>query len=308
MINNVICIHEEDSGVLWKHTDFRPGGRAQTVRRRRLVVSMVCTLANYGQSKSLISKFNRILTVKIEYIWNYHFYQDGSIEFEIRLTGILQAYVNDKNEPTPFGTRVAPNINAHYHQHMFSIRVDPMIDGLYNSVIESDIVPLPNAATGSKENYAGNAFITQDTVLAKESGRPYNFEKERRWRIVNPAQRHYSSGIEAGYAIGLKGGATPMMQRSDSWAVRRAAFLQNAFWVCVDEEQEDGSGRMWPAGKYVPQTRDEPKDSIGNWVKGEKPVEKEDLLVYLTVGTTHIPRPEDWPVYVFLVHPLSMIY
>ena len=50
MIKNVICIHEEDAGVLWKHTDYRPGGRGQTVRSRRLVISMVCTLANYGTS------------------------------------------------------------------------------------------------------------------------------------------------------------------------------------------------------------------------------------------------------------------
>ena len=53
IIKNVICIHEEDAGVLWKHTDYRPNGRSQTVRRRRLVVSMVCTLANYGTIFSL---------------------------------------------------------------------------------------------------------------------------------------------------------------------------------------------------------------------------------------------------------------
>jgi len=47
-IKNAICIHEEDNGVLWKHSDYRPNGRSQTVRRRRLVISMVCTLANYG--------------------------------------------------------------------------------------------------------------------------------------------------------------------------------------------------------------------------------------------------------------------
>lgn len=49
VIKNVICIHEEDTGVLWKHTDYRPNGRSHTVRRRRLVISMVCTLANYGK-------------------------------------------------------------------------------------------------------------------------------------------------------------------------------------------------------------------------------------------------------------------
>ena len=48
IINNAICIHEEDAGLLWKHADYRVGGRSYSVRSRRLVVSMVCTLANYG--------------------------------------------------------------------------------------------------------------------------------------------------------------------------------------------------------------------------------------------------------------------
>lgn len=68
LIENAICIHEEDAGkrdcssldkpsksrwilgILWKHTDFRKGGRAHTVRSRRLVISMICTVANYGSS------------------------------------------------------------------------------------------------------------------------------------------------------------------------------------------------------------------------------------------------------------------
>ena len=81
------------------------------------------------------------LTFHQEYIWNYHFYQDGKIELEVRLTGILQTYVS--KEGSPFGTTVAPNLEAQYHQHLFSIRVDPMVDGLNNSVIETDIVSLP---------------------------------------------------------------------------------------------------------------------------------------------------------------------
>ncbi|KAL4263944.1 Amine oxidase [Pleurotus pulmonarius] len=276
VIKNVICIHEEDAGVLWKHTDYRPDGRSQTVRRRRLVVSMVCTLANY------------------EYIWNYHFYQDGTIEFEIRLSGILQVYVSADGEPNPHGTTVAPNVNAHYHQHLFCVRVDPMVDGLNNSVIESDIIPLPEPM-GSATNYGGNGFISIDTPLKTEAGRPYDFAKERRWRIVNPSRKHYASGKDVGYSLGVKGGVTPMMAKKGSWTVKRASFLDNAVWVCKDIEGEKGS-RMWPSGKYVPQTREEPEDSISKWVKGEENIENEDILVYVVVGTTHIPRPEDWPV------------
>ncbi|KAF8150485.1 peroxisomal copper amine oxidase [Mycena galopus ATCC 62051] len=262
VIQNCICIHEEDAGVLWKHTDFRPGGRAQTVRRRRLVVSMVCTLANY------------------EYIFNYMFYQDGSIEMEIRLTGILQVYVAADGEQSPYGTIVAPNISAHYHQHIFSVR--------------TDIKPSAHP-TGSVENFAGNAFSVTDTVLKTESAREHEAGTERRWRIVNPARQHYSTGQDVGYALGVKAAAVQLMAQPDGWVGRRAPFATKPVWVCRDVEGAKG-GRMWPVGKYVPQTREAPEDSLGKWVEGGKSIEQEDVLVYLTIGTTHIPRPEDWPV------------
>jgi primary-amine oxidase len=211
------------------------------------------------------------------------FYQDGSIEFEIRLTGILQVYVAGDDERSKFATKIAPNLNAQYHQHFFSIRVDPMIDGLQNSVVETDIIPLPDAPTGSPQNFAGNAFITQDTVLKSESGRSHDYQKDRRWTIVNPTRKHYSSGKDVGYTIGMKGGATPVMSRADGWVLRRAEFLNEALWVCRDVEGPKG-GRMWPAGKYVPQTREEPDDSISKWVQRKGNVENEDIVLFLTIG------------------------
>jgi len=76
-----------------------------------------------------------------------------------------------------------------------------------------------------------------------------------------------------------------MMTKSDGWAAKRAAFLKKTLWVCRDVEGEDtGTVRMWPAGKYVPQTKEEPEDSVGSWVEGQKPVEDEDILVFVTVG------------------------
>lgn len=221
-----------------------------------------------------------------EYVWNYYFYQDGSIEFEIRLTGILQVYVANNDEPSPYGVHVAPNVNAQNHQHLFSIRVDPMIDGLQNSVVESDITPV-DAPTGSPENFAGNAFISTDTVLEAESARPYDYQKERRWKITNPSRQHYASGKDVGYVLGMKGGVTPLMARPDGWAAKRATFVTNALWVCRDVEDAKGS-RMWPAGKYVPQTREEPEDSIGKWVQGKKNIVNDDILLFITVGKLHL--------------------
>ena len=230
-----------------------------------------------------------------EYLFNYMFYQDGNIEVEIRLTGILQVYVAHDDEPNHFGTTLAPNINAHYHQHIFSVRVDPMVDGINNTVVETDILPLPNAPTGSAANYYGNAFITRGTPIkvASEGAREYDYAKDRRWSIVNPKKFHPHSKRNAGYTIMGKGAQAPLMALPDSVVAKRASFATKPVWVVKDVEGPKG-GRMWPSGKYVPQTRDTPEDSLPNWVKGNESLAEEDILVYLTMGGSRVSILVSW--------------
>ena len=70
VIRNAVCIHEEDFGILWKHTDIF-NGSAQTRRQRRLVVSSWATVGNY------------------DYGFYWYFYLDGTIEHEVKMTGAL---------------------------------------------------------------------------------------------------------------------------------------------------------------------------------------------------------------------------
>ncbi len=46
VIKNAICIHEEDDGILFKHTDFRDDSTTVT-RARKLIVQTMFTAANY---------------------------------------------------------------------------------------------------------------------------------------------------------------------------------------------------------------------------------------------------------------------
>jgi len=235
-------------------------------------------------------------------VWNYFFYQDGTIELEVRLTGILQVYVAGPNEPTPYASRVAPGINAQFHQHIFSVRIDPMVDGLLNSVVETDVLPVTQGY-GSPENFAGNAFQVHDRVLrhASEGARKWDASTDRRWRIVSAGKRHYASEQLTGYTIGIKGGTTAFLPRPESWVGSRATYANNTLWVVREKEDAREGGRMWPSGKFVPQARGEPADSLARWLRddGDANIENEDVLVFVTVGVTHIPRPEDWPVYVY---------
>ena len=116
-VKNAICIHEEDMGILWKHWDFRLN-RTETRRARRLVVSSIATVGNY------------------EYGYYWYFHLDGTIEFEMKATGIINTVACEPGKPGPFATEVAPGVAGQIHQHTFCARLDMAVDGDRNSVVE----------------------------------------------------------------------------------------------------------------------------------------------------------------------------
>jgi len=122
-IENAICIHEEDDGVLWKHVDERTG--AATRRMRRLVVSFHATVANY------------------EYLVYWRFYRDGNIQCEVRATGIMVTTPFPRDPPPPYGTVIDHRTYAPFHQHFIVARLDLDVDGERNTVYATEAAPQP---------------------------------------------------------------------------------------------------------------------------------------------------------------------
>ncbi len=123
VINNAICMHEEDFGIVWKHLDMH-SFRTEVRRQRRLVVSSIYTVGNY------------------EYGFYWYFYLDGSIQLEVKLTGIIQPIAFDPEVGPPANANViAPGFAAPHHQHLFCMRLDMAVDGFENSVVEVNTAP-----------------------------------------------------------------------------------------------------------------------------------------------------------------------
>ena len=68
--------------------------------------------------------------------------QDGTIKYEIKLTGELSTNPLSFGEESPeYGTLVMEGVNAQHHQHMFCARLDMAVDdqeggkGLYVSEV-----------------------------------------------------------------------------------------------------------------------------------------------------------------------------
>ena len=266
-IKNAICMHEEDFGILWKHTDRRLPDRPEVRRSRRLVVSSVSTVENY------------------EYGFFWYLYQDGSIQFEVKLTGILSLGAAMPGETPRHGNLVAPQLYAPHHQHFFNVRLDFDLDGRANSVYRVDVVP----DALDERNPFGNAFQAQATLL--ESEQPargnLNLETARTWTVVNPGVRN-SVGEPVGYRLVPGDNAFPFAS-PDAWWRKRAGFVNSHVWVTPYRPDE-----RYGAGDYPNQSRG--GDGLMRWTAQDRPLEDTDVVLWYTFGHTHIPRPEDHPV------------
>ena len=266
-IPNAICIHEEDFGILWKHTDRRLPHAPEVRRSRRLVVSSISTVENY------------------EYGFFWYFYQDGNIQFEIKLTGILSMGAVHEGERPKHGTVVAPLLYAPNHQHFFNMRLDIGIDGIANTVQQVDIVADPVDESNSYEN----AFYSKPTDLEteKQSLAHLNLETGRTWKFINPSVKN-QMGAPTGYKFFPGDNAFPFAS-PNAWWRKRAGFVDHHVWVTPYHEDEN-----YAAGDFPNQSTG--GDGLVKWVEADRPIQNTDIVFWYTFGHTHIPRPEDCPV------------
>ena len=265
-IPNVICLHEEDYGILWKHQDLH-GGRTEVRRSRRLVISSIATVGNY------------------EYGFYWYLYLDGSIQLEVKLTGILSTQAVDGDGASPFSRAIAPGLAAPLHQHLFCARLDFDVDGPGNEVHEVDVEALP---TGT-DNPWGNAFTVRSTRFEREqqARRKVDPSRSRTWRVVNPASRN-RLGEPVAYKL-IPGAAPTLLAHPDSSIGQRAGFATENLWVtpwAPDERRAAGDHPNQHAGG----------DGLPRWTAADRSLVDADVVVWHTFGVTHVPRPEDWPV------------
>jgi primary-amine oxidase len=265
-LTNAICIHEEDVGILWKHLDLLTG-RAEVRRKRRLVVSSIATVGNY------------------EYGFYWSFHQDGALELEVKLTGIMSTKALPAGQVEAHSPAIAPGLAAPVHQHLFCARLDVAVDGPRNEVHEVDVTPLP----AGPDNPWANGFAPTATRLEyeQEAQRLVDPARSRVWRIVNPEVRN-GLGAPVAYKL-LPGPAPTLLAQEGSSIAARAGFATRNLWVtpyAADERRPAGDHPNQHAGG----------DGLPAWTAADRSLLGTEVVVWHTFGVTHVPRPEDWPV------------
>ncbi|MDL9980226.1 primary-amine oxidase [Microbacterium candidum] len=265
-IPNVVCMHEEDYGVLWKHTEQGPVG-SHVRRSRRLVVSYFSTIGNY------------------DYGFYWYFYLDGSIQVEAKATGIVFVGAGMPGSSNPHAPEIAPGVFAPVHQHLFCARLDVAIDGDDNRLVEIDAARIPMGPG----NEFGNAFTWTETPLRteKEAQREADASVARVWEVQSASRTNYV-GKPTAYHL-LPQPTALLMADPASTVAARAAFATKHLWATAYDREE-----RWPSGRYP--NAHQGGAGLPAYTADDRSIDGGDLVLWHTFGLTHIPRPEDWPI------------
>jgi primary-amine oxidase len=271
-IPRAIAIYERDGGMLWSHNDYE---HIEARRARELVVSYVATAGNY------------------DYGLNWIFHQDGCLEAEVVLTGIMSAKgVADESvrenghQQSRYGHLVSPFIEAVHHQHFFNFRLDMDVDGAAgNSVVEMNT----QAVRDKTELNQRTALVMTESLLRTERDgqRSLDLTANRKWKVISASTRN-RLGQLTGYMLVPGENSVPYVA-PNSLAAKRAGFTNSHIWVTRYDARQ-----MNAAGRYVFLSSGD--DGLPIWTKANRSIESEDVVLWYTMGITHIPRPEEWPL------------
>ncbi len=264
-VPRAIAVYERDGGMLWRHSNMAR-------RARQLVVSGYSTIDNY------------------DYQFSWIFSQDGAIEGEVVLSGIMNTNAAGRtldtahaDGHTSLGHLVAPNVNAPNHQHFFSYRLDLDVDGAANTVYAAETESVEAA-----KNPKGELFAMRERPLATEraAASDVSFLSARTWRVVN-THRTNSLGQFVGYTL-VPGAATPAFALAGSAPIRTGGFITHQMWVTPFAADE-----QYAAGEFQNLGLDD--QGLPSWTAADRALTDTDVVLWYTLGITHIPRPEDWP-------------
>ncbi|XP_068434403.1 primary amine oxidase, liver isozyme-like [Clinocottus analis] len=269
-LRNSICVFEHDTGrPLRRHFSeiiFNSyGGLANSA----LVFRTITAIGNY------------------DYVWDFIFYQSGSVEAKVHATGyVASSYALKDN--FIFGHQVAENVTGNIHTHFLNFKVDVDVLGVNNVFQTKDMEFVNVSLPWMPERHAMIPKMVEKQLQTEQ-------EAALRFDTKTPRYLHIASnktnrwGHQRSYRLqvfSFTGDQLPESQpeeRAMSWARYKVAITQHK-----DSEQSCGS-------LYNQHDIWSPAVDFSKYIEDNESIENQDLVAWVTTGFLHIPHAEDIP-------------
>ena len=276
-IPRAIAIFERYAGPEYKHQEM--GQPNVSTERRELVVRWVSTVGNY------------------DYLFDWVFHENGTIGIDAGATGIeavkgVQAktmHDATAKKDTQYGTLIDHNIVGTTHQHIYNFRLDMDVDGTENRLVALDPEVKPNTAGGPRTS----ALEVNQYTIDSEQKPAQKFDPGT-IRLLSNTHKENRMGNPVSYQIiPYAGGTHPVATGAkfapDEWIYHRLSFMDKQLWVTRYQPTE-----KYPEGKYP--NRSTHDTGLGQYSKNDESIDNQDDVVWITTGTTHVARAEEWPI------------
>ena len=298
-VPGTICIYERETGdPSWRHWSTEG---AESRKSRDLVVRLGGVVGNY------------------DYLMDWIFRQNGSIEVRVGSTGIL-AYETTAAasalSPAPatgptnataadapvasgdadaYGRFVQPNVVAVNHDHYFSFRLDLDVDGADNRFVADRLVARRLPADHPRRSL----WVQEPQIASSEHDARLHIDLDRPalWRVQS-ASRTNAVGYPTSFQV-VPGRNANTLLSEDDYPRRRAGFIDHHLWVTPHRDEE-----RFAAGDHP--TLSEPGLGLTEWTAADRSIKDTDIVLWHTVGMHHLPRAEDWPVMPTLWHSFEL--
>ncbi|XP_047213721.1 primary amine oxidase, liver isozyme-like [Girardinichthys multiradiatus] len=267
---NSICIFEHNMGQpLRRHfADFFHNSYGGMVNSA-LIFRTITAIGNY------------------DYMWDFIFYQSGSVEAKVHATGyISSSYLVDGN--LKYGHQVAENVLGNIHTHFINFKVDLDVAGVENVFQIKDMEFVNVSLPWMPDRHAMVPRLVEKQLQTEQ-------EAAQRFDTKTPRYLHIASkktnrwGHQRTYKLqvfSFAGDHLPENQveeRSMSWARYKVAITKQK-----DSEQTSSSlynqNDIWT-----------PAVDFSKYIEDNESIEDQDLVAWVTTGFLHIPHAEDIP-------------
>lgn len=253
-----------------------------TVKGATLILRAIATVGNY------------------DYMFDYSFHMDGSLEVIVRASGYLQSsfYYPDQGK---WGPRIQQATQGSLHDHILTYKADFDILGTANSLQVSELKAVNQSQPWFPELGEFEQMEMDTYIMDKEQQFNYAANNQAMYVVLNPNATN-AWGEPRGYRIVPGRSDIHLSTLNSPWSLKNCEFAKSHLAVTRQHDNEPFANSVQNINlPFAPQ------HDFSKFFDGES-IEGEDLVVWFNLGMHHFTRAEDIPVTLYTEAYSSIVF
>ncbi|PSN63808.1 amine oxidase catalytic domain-containing protein [Corynespora cassiicola Philippines] len=284
---NSLCIFETDMNFpLSRHrygaSNDYGFSKLGTVKGAALIVRAIATIGNY------------------DYMFDYSFHIDGSLEVIVRASGYLQSSFYYPSQAR-FGPRIQQATQGSLHDHIITFKADFDILGTANSLQVSELKAVAQSQPWFPELGEFEQLEMDVYNMATERQFDWAPNNQAMYCVVNPNATN-AWGELRGYRVVPGRSDIHLSTMKSPWSLRNSEFAKSHLAVTRQHDAEPFANSVQNINLPM-----KPQQDFSKFFDGEG-IDGEDLVLWFNLGMHHFTRSEDVPVTLYTEAYSSIVF